>query len=290
MVTSCSQGDCAIEGISLTNHETRGGRSVLPTAIRAYAGASRSSTEPSAARANFENAELPKLFGEVPAGVYRVLFLTALKTGIRLGELSALTWGDVDLVEATIRVRRSYTGGELSTPKNHKQRSVDLTAELVELLDGWWGELGGPDDSTLVFPGETGYLNPTTVLRRELYPAMKRAGIPARRADRGEADVPLVPAHAREGGARDGPAVDLAEPASRALVVECDVGRVRPLRRQGAEGRGGADGGRLRCLSGRCEDGCAYRLGSTGRSLWQFVTTANAAVCRRFPLVAVRRG
>jgi integrase len=31
-----------------------------------------------------------------------------------------------------------------------------------------------------VFPGETpsGYLNPTTVLRRELYPAMKAAEIP----------------------------------------------------------------------------------------------------------------
>src|SRR5215211_94467 len=42
--------------------------------------------------AYFENAELPKLFGKVREGVYRVLFLTALKTGMRLGELSALTW------------------------------------------------------------------------------------------------------------------------------------------------------------------------------------------------------
>jgi integrase len=130
--------------------------------------------------AYFENAELPKLFGQMPEGVYRVLFLAALKTGMRLGELSALTWGDVDLTGATIRVRQSYTGGELSTPKNHEQRSVDLTAELVELLGAWWGTLGRPDDDTLVFPGETpdGYLNPTTALRRELYPAMRRAGIP----------------------------------------------------------------------------------------------------------------
>jgi integrase len=129
--------------------------------------------------AYFETAELPQLFTAIGSeGVYRVLFETALKTGMRLGELSALTWGDVDLVGATIRVRQSYTGGELSTPKNHEQRSVDLTAELVELLGAWWGELGKPDDSTLVFPGESSFLNPTTVLRRELYPAMKRAGIP----------------------------------------------------------------------------------------------------------------
>jgi integrase len=142
----------------------------------------------------------------VSEGVYRVLFLTALKTGMRLGELSALTWADVDLTDATIRLRQSYTGGELSSPKNHEQRSVDLTAELVELLGAWWGALGRSDDEKLVFPGETpdGYLNPTTVLRR------------ARRPDRAEAHVSLVPPHPCEGGARDRPAADLAEPASRA--------------------------------------------------------------------------
>jgi integrase len=128
--------------------------------------------------AYFESDELPRLFEHVEDGVYRVLFLTALKTGMRLGELSALTWGDCDLVGATIRVRRSFTGGELSAPKTKKSsRDVDLTADLVETLGAWWGELGKPDDSTLVFPGEAGYLNPTTVLRRELYPAMKQARV-----------------------------------------------------------------------------------------------------------------
>jgi integrase len=41
-------------------------------------------------------------------------------------------------------------------------------------------ELGRPGDDALVFPGESksGYLANETVLRRELYPAMKRAGIP----------------------------------------------------------------------------------------------------------------
>lgn len=131
--------------------------------------------------AYFENDELPRLFTAIGSeGVYRVLFETALKTGMRLGELAALTWGDVDLVGKVIRVRRSYTDGHLSTPKNHERRDVDLTPDLVETLGQWWGELGKPGDATLVFPGETptGYLNPTTVLRRELYPAMKRAGVP----------------------------------------------------------------------------------------------------------------
>lgn len=44
--------------------------------------------------------------------------LVALKTGMRQGELFALRWADVDLEEAVIRVRSSYMGGALSTPKN----------------------------------------------------------------------------------------------------------------------------------------------------------------------------
>jgi integrase len=153
-----------------------------------YAGATPVKQRPTAARprpqrkesAYFENDELPRLFEQLEPGVYRLLFETALKTGMRLGELFALTWGDVDLIEKVVRVRRTYTDGQLGTPKNHERRDVDLTADLVEALGAWWGELGRPDDSTLVFPGETpsGYLQPTTVLRRELYPAMETAKVP----------------------------------------------------------------------------------------------------------------
>lgn len=129
--------------------------------------------------AYFEVDELPRLFKHVEDGIHRVLFLAALKTGMRLGELAALTWGDVDLVGAVIRVRRSYTDGFLSTPKNHERRDVDLTPELVELLGAWWGELGSPADDRLVFPGATksGYLNPKQVLSA-LYDAMEAAEVP----------------------------------------------------------------------------------------------------------------
>jgi integrase len=129
--------------------------------------------------AYFTNAELPRLFEAVDHSVYRVLFLVALKTGMRLGELLALTWGDVDLTEQLIHVRRSFTDGMVKRPKNHEQRDVDVPEEVVTLLGEWWGELGRPDDDKLVFPGETksGFINPQLVLRRELYPALERAGI-----------------------------------------------------------------------------------------------------------------
>jgi len=132
----------------------------------------------------FTNDEIPRLFAELPeevgeiASVYRVICLTALKTGMREGELIALTWSDVDLQGEAIHVRRSVTDGHLSDPKNHEKRTVDLTADVVEMLGAWWGSCGRPPDGCLVFPGDTGgYVSPTVLLRRELYPAMKHAGI-----------------------------------------------------------------------------------------------------------------
>jgi integrase len=107
--------------------------------------------------------------------------LVALKTGMRAGEIAALRWGDVDLDEAVVRVRRSYTGGELGTPKNRERRDVDLISDVVELLGWWRGEHAvSAQADTLVFPGErkSVFLSPSTLLRRELYPAMRRAGVP----------------------------------------------------------------------------------------------------------------
>jgi integrase len=131
--------------------------------------------------AYFENAELPRLFVELCAEPYRTICMVALKTGMRMGEILALRWSDVDLDDAVVRVRRSYTGGQLGTPKNRERRDVDLISDVVDLL-GWrrryLGEVVGSE--SLVFPGENGstFLTGTTLLRRELYPAMRRAGVP----------------------------------------------------------------------------------------------------------------
>ena len=130
--------------------------------------------------AYFENEELPRLFAQLNDASSNALCLVALKTGMRQGELFALRWGDVDLEQAVVRVRRSYTGGVVSTPKNRERRDVDLLSDVVELLRGWRQTRSMSLEDSLVFPGADGraFLTPTVLLRRQLYPAMTRAGIP----------------------------------------------------------------------------------------------------------------
>jgi integrase len=127
--------------------------------------------------AYFTNDELPKLFASLADALDRVLYETALKTGMRQGELLALTWGDVELSEAAIQVRRTITKGHLSETKNRQSRTVQLPVEVVDVLGAWWGECGKPANDVLVFPGEDGYLSPYVALNR-LRAAMKRAGVP----------------------------------------------------------------------------------------------------------------
>jgi integrase len=97
------------------------------------------------------------------------------------GCLGPVRWSDVDLEQAVVRVRRSYTGGTLSTPKNRGRRDVDLISDVVDLLDGWRRERGSASHhDSLVFPSDDGlsFVAPSVLLRRKLYPAMVRASVP----------------------------------------------------------------------------------------------------------------
>jgi integrase len=106
------------------------------------------------------------------------LFMTAAFTGLRLGELLALQWRDVDFGGEVIRVRRSYNAhGGLGTPKSGKVRSVPMVAEVARVLAG----LGDREDFTgekdLVFPSEFGTFQDATALRVRYKAALTRAGL-----------------------------------------------------------------------------------------------------------------
>jgi integrase len=106
------------------------------------------------------------------------LFLTAGFTGLRMGELLALQWRDVDFTGEAIRVRQSYTAhGGLGTPKSGKVRSVPLVAEVARTLAGLANrdEFTGEDD--LVFPNQLGRFMEASSLRDRYKAALVRAGL-----------------------------------------------------------------------------------------------------------------
>jgi integrase len=106
-----------------------------------------------------------------------VLFLTAALTGLRMGELIALRWRDVDFPRALVRVRASYSHRELNSPKSGKGRAIPLVDqaayELARLAQR--GYLDSPD--SLVFPGERGEYLDDSALRRRYKLARDQAGL-----------------------------------------------------------------------------------------------------------------
>lgn len=54
--------------------------------------------------------------------------------GLRIGEIVALRWCDVDLARTQLRVAQREYRGVVDTPKSGKPRRVDLTPELVAAL------------------------------------------------------------------------------------------------------------------------------------------------------------
>jgi integrase len=103
--------------------------------------------------------------------------LTAAFTGLRLGELIALRWRDVDFPGSVVRVRASWSVGSLTAPKSGKVRSVPLAPEVAHALARLSSRELFVADDDLVFPGETGsYLN-DSALRRRYKRALGRAGL-----------------------------------------------------------------------------------------------------------------
>jgi integrase len=84
------------------------------------------------------------------------IFHTAAFAGLRMGELLALRWRDVDFTRRTIHVRENWTQGQTTTPKGGTERAVPMAEEVAERL----ARLGQRDhftgDGDLVFCTERG--------------------------------------------------------------------------------------------------------------------------------------
>lgn len=86
---------------------------------------------------NFLNELQQKVFLEQAKTcpqVYYVFFYTALKTGMRRGELLALEWADINFKTSKIRVNKQIYRGITQTTKTGKERYVDMPESLKEVL------------------------------------------------------------------------------------------------------------------------------------------------------------
>ncbi len=127
--------------------------------------------------------QLDALVTNAQAGPYealdRAMYRTAAMTGLRLGELIALRWRDVDWTASAIRVRSNYVCGEFGTPKSKRStRSVPMADQLAGELERYYQSSGEPADGELVFPrpDSGGPLDKSTTLRR-MRLALKAAGL-----------------------------------------------------------------------------------------------------------------
>lgn len=112
----------------------------------------------------------------------------AYTTGMRLGELTAFRWPNLDLVRRELHVAETWSPkGGLSSPKGNEHRTIDLNDAALAVFTEWVAYLADPDTTTgdgLVFPnpgyrGTHGDYIPSWAATRDwLYPALKRAGVP----------------------------------------------------------------------------------------------------------------
>ena len=85
--------------------------------------------------------------------MYRVMALVAVRTGLRLGELRALRWREVDFERAQVNVIRAYSLDEIDLPKGNRRRDVPLPSDALAALAGWKQVAG---DRELVFARDDG--------------------------------------------------------------------------------------------------------------------------------------
>lgn len=117
--------------------------------------------------------------GSVPNQKYRILFMLAIMSGARQGELFGLKWTDVDWFSNQIHIQRTFNEGAWYKPKSKaSNRKIDIGPTMMAELKKWKVACP-PNELDLIFPNEAGKpINHGNMLRRFFYPALKEAGLP----------------------------------------------------------------------------------------------------------------
>src|SRR5712692_4932422 len=108
----------------------------------------------------------------------RSVVLLLVLTGLRIGELLALRWGNVDLERRLLRVAETVYDGHFDKPKTKRSaRTIPIGMETAEILTGI--RPVAANASSLVFSTREGLpLDRSNLLRKHLKPTAKRLGLP----------------------------------------------------------------------------------------------------------------
>jgi integrase len=114
------------------------------------------------------------------------LYVLAVTTGMRVGEICAVRWQDIDLDKGTLKVNATINRDEnnrlarLATKTDRARRTIrlpDIAVEALRRTPRDEGEtLVGYRD--LVFKGNGEYLDPSTVTKRHFADVLRAAGLP----------------------------------------------------------------------------------------------------------------
>jgi len=111
---------------------------------------------------------------------YKCLVLTVMLTGMRLSEVVALSWNDIDFEKGIISVRKMVNQRKFYDTKNLKIKRIVVPQILLDELSihKMLQEIVEVNPNGLVFPGTGGLpLDGRNLSRRVLHPAIKKAGL-----------------------------------------------------------------------------------------------------------------
>lgn len=111
-----------------------------------------------------------------PAYLSRYMILTAIYTGMRLGEIMALQWPDINFNFKTITINKSYdyvSGGKLKPPKTESSnRTIRVNQDILDLLKQLQ-----KNHRKFVFENSDGKIPGSTAVNKTLKKHLAKCGI-----------------------------------------------------------------------------------------------------------------
>ena len=121
-------------------------------------------------------AEINKFLGAVKDQKYRTLFLLAVMSGARQGEILGLKWADIDWENSQVSIQRTFNKRAWYDVKTEtSRRKIDIGPSVLAELKRW--KLACPPNRlNLVFPNRSGQpINYSNMINRYYQPALQAA-------------------------------------------------------------------------------------------------------------------